>query len=236
MYNNEVVELFAREGWIEDYGRISVEPEHLKVKTWNEFHISYKSETEILPGGSLRIIVPHFFSIPQTDNRELPGYVELMPEQPVKINVEIDPILSCTFSEAGGTGRLGKCIFLYLPEGLATDKEISFVYGSKKHGALGTQAPPFAFNAYFLTAIDPDGKRSSKNTGYAMLRTQCSILVTGKKAAKATIRIPSVSNGKNMQGKLIVTDNENNIVHDKIDELSLLSTTPGVDVKEKNKF
>jgi len=69
-----------------------------------------------------------------------------------------------------------------------------------------------------------------------MLRTQCAVQISGKNPAKVSIFIPSVCNKEQVSGKLLVTDSDGNLVNTKVNELSLLSTTPDVEVDEKISF
>jgi uncharacterized protein DUF3604 len=232
MMNKEIPKLM-KEDVISGFGRLEVFPEEkVKVDSWNEYIFTYAPLQEIAVCGSLRITIPHFFTTPQIDNPETPGYTCLAENSDVDADITLNNTYSCFFTDDGHSGRFGKSIFITFPQGVKVGQRVIFKYGVQAENR-GAKSAFFSCNTYFVTAIDPYGDRRARISGYFLLEEQAGIEITGKSAKKATIFIPSVSQNEIGKGIIHLTDLNDNIDPDFTGEISLFASDKDIDLPAK---
>ncbi len=230
MHNREVVNYLTKEETIDGYGLVVVSPDKARARQWCEFTLAYQCEKAIAAGGSLRLTIPHFFSSPQMQDPALPGHVVLLPDMQVPATLDIDTNMSCPYHPKGFTGRFGKTVFMHLPEGLQPGQSAGIVFGNQARKGPGAQAPDFACTAYFLAAVDPFGDRRAKTTGYYLLQDQGGLTVSGRRARRMSIHLPSAATKGRGRATIAVTDNQGNLSPDFSGSVKLLCPTPGVEI------
>ncbi len=237
MLINKDISKLMQEETIFGFGHLEIFPDkNVKVNSWNEYIFTYKCVKEIMPGGSLRITIPHFFTSPQTEDKFIVGYTCLAEENEVKSEITINPIYSCSFGKDGHSGRFGKSVFIKFLEGVKRGKKVVIKYGAKNSKNPGARAPFFACTAYFITAIDPYGDRRAPISGYYLLEEQAGFQVYGGWAKKAIIFIPSITQDQSGKGIIQLTDLNENIDSNFEGEIFLFPTNNGVNLPKKISF
>ncbi len=230
MHNKKISKLMQEET-ITNGGCLEVFPEeNVKVDSWNEYIFTYTTGQDIFPGGSLRITIPHFFTTPQVDKSEIPGYTCLAKNNEIKASISLNTTYACCFTDDGHSGSFGKSIFIRFLQGATQGQKLILRYGAQDGNNRGAKAPSFSCNAYFLASIDPYNDKRAVISGYYLLEEQVGIKITGKSAKKATIFIPSVSQNKTGKGIVHLTDINDNIDTEFKGKLKLFASNSTVEL------
>jgi len=175
----------------ENVGYLDASPTSFPVDSRQMFTLRYTAgTTPLTPGGSVRLLVPRFFSVPNLiDRGGRPGWADgftCIREQPegVELGLAI---------EAPAFGHwLTNDIVLTVRSGrLETGQQVVVQYGG---GLSKVQMARMAGRAFaFRALVDPDGSGKGPHDGYAFTATDADLELLPGPAVRLEVYVPSVS-------------------------------------------
>ncbi|MFX0101507.1 MAG: CehA/McbA family metallohydrolase [Candidatus Hodarchaeota archaeon] len=186
----------------EALGQGRIEPQEPVVSgtkaTWRIIYTA--GQGGILPGGRVRITIPHGFSCPQSKAFFEPGFVTVDAENAdllVSIKIVLD--IFCRLDKSKGhSGAWGRNVFLTIGEpGLQEGESITLVYGNADYyggepfSYAGARARELSGPAEFIIAVDPDGKRSAPFSGYTRIASSPVLVVLPAEVSRISAIAPS---------------------------------------------
>lgn len=173
--NREVVD--------EDVGSAEINPKTaVPVGEKGTWRITYRAGRRGLDnGGSVRITIPHGFSLPQIKAFFDPGFTTIKADS-LDLEFELDVVtdIFCRWdTEAGHSGAWGRSVFVHnIGRKMEEGETFTLIYGNQDYYGgesfikSGSWTRELSGKAEFTVAVDPDGERGYPYSGYAKIRNQ----------------------------------------------------------------
>ncbi len=169
-----------RENINEDFGSARLIPnDPVKVNTKGTWKIEFTAGKKgIQIGGTVRLTIPHGFSLPQTKAFFDPGFVTIESEcEGIEFSTEVISDIFCRLDEeTGHSGAWGRNLFITI-QGKAMKEGDKFTvvygnndyYGGEPFSKTGALTRELSGDAMFIVAVDPNGDRNAPFSGYTRI-------------------------------------------------------------------
>jgi hypothetical protein len=164
-----------------DIGFAKIEPSKPVIaNSRNSWVLTYYiGKVGLKKGGSMRVTIPHGFTVPQIDEFYKEGFVTVKcSRKEISLLMHVESRIFCAYcSELSHSGTFGKSLFIKIKNGNLIEKDFINIiygnvtfYGNEPWGPKKPKVPEVSGKYEFTIAVDPDGKKSGPVTGYFLLK------------------------------------------------------------------
>lgn len=179
----------------EDLGSAFISPgSGVVVNSIQSFSVTYTAG--IIPvgtGGAIRFSIPLPFTGPQLDNPDAEGYATVSCEKKdIVIKLSLNLSAYTGFDEKDGHhGAHGRSVFAGIVQGqLEQGDRLILRY-------MNARVPEYSAHFEFTVAVDPDGRRVARNSGYSLVANFPRIFIEPQEASHFLLYLPSRLERKN---------------------------------------
>lgn len=188
--------------------------EPVRVKERGTWSITYTSGSAgIAKGGSVRITIPHGFSLPQVKAFFDPGFTTVETDVPgLSLELKVVTDIFCRIDkEMGHSGAWGRNVFIFVRRGEMNEgDQFTLKYGNQDYYGgepfmnNGSLARELAGLAEFTVAVDPDGTRSAPVTGYRRIEKQPMLTIMAGVPVERIALINGIDDGLSSQDAILI--------------------------------